>query len=79
MTQTVKNLLAMQETGFQSLGEEDPLEKGVATHSTILAWTEEPGELQSMGSERVKHTERLTLLLPWLCLLLTMWELEVVI
>ena len=52
----VKNLLAMQETLIQSLGQEDPLEKGVATHSSISAWeipwTEEPGKLQSMGSQK---------------------------
>ena len=52
----VKNLPAMQETWVQSLGCEDPLEKGMATHSSILAWripwTEEPGGLQSMGSQR---------------------------
>ena len=59
MTQTVKNLPAMLETRVQSLGWDDPLEKGMATHSSILAWkipwTEEPGGLQSMGSQRVKH------------------------
>ena len=53
MAQTVKNLPAMQETQVQSLGQEDPLEKGMATHSSILAWripwTEEPGGLQSNG------------------------------
>jgi len=53
MAQTVKNLPAIQETWVQSLGQEDPLEKGIATHSSILAWeipwTEEPGGLQSMG------------------------------
>ena len=52
VAQMVKNLLAMPETGVQSLGWEDPLEKGMATHSNILAWeipcTEEPGMLQSM-------------------------------
>jgi len=57
MAQTVKNLPAMQETWVQSLGREDPLEKGMATHASILAWriswTEEPGGLQSMGSQRV--------------------------
>ena len=57
MTQTVKNLSAVQETQVRSLGWEDPLEKGMATHSSILAWripwTEEPGGLQSMGSQRV--------------------------
>ena len=56
MAQTVKNLLAMQETQVQSLGQEDPLEKGTATHSSVLArrfpWTEEPGGLQSMGSQK---------------------------
>ena len=53
MAQTVKNLPAMQETWIESLGWEDPLEKGMATHSNILAWripwTEETGKLQSMG------------------------------
>ena len=56
---TVKNLPAMQETEVQSLSWEDPLEKRMATHSSILAWiipqTEEPGGLQSMGSQRVRH------------------------
>ena len=55
----VKNLPAMQKTWVLSLGQEDPLEKGMATHSSILAWrlprTEEPGRLQSMGSQRVGH------------------------
>ena len=55
----VKNLPAMQETWVQSLGWEDPLEKGMATHSSILAWripwTEEPGGLQSMALQRVGH------------------------
>ena len=59
MVQTVKNLLAMQETMVQSLGGEDPIEKGMATHSSILAWrilwTEEPGRLQSMGLQRIEH------------------------
>ena len=54
-----KNLCALQETWVQSLDQEDPLEKGMATHSSILAysipWTEEPGRLYSMGSQRVKH------------------------
>ena len=53
----VKNLPAMQETWIPSLGREDPLEKGMATHSSILAWrippAEEPGKLQTMGSQRV--------------------------
>ena len=55
----VKNLPAMQKTLVQSLGWEDPLEKRMATHSSILAWrilwTEEPGGLQSMGLQRVGH------------------------
>ena len=65
VAQTVKNLPAMQETRVRSLGWEDPLEKRTATHSSILAWRipwkEEPGGLQSMGSQRV-GTGRLTLL-----------------
>ena len=59
VTQMVKNLPAMQENWAQSLGQEDPLEKGMATHSSILAWripwTDEPGRLQSMGLQRVRH------------------------
>ena len=59
VTQTVKNLPAMKETWVHYLGWENPLEKEVATHSSILAWiipwTEEPGRLQSMGSQRVGH------------------------
>ena len=55
----VKNLPAMQETWVRSLGWEDPLEKGMATHSSVLSWriswTEEPGGLQSMESQRVRH------------------------
>ena len=55
MAQTVKNLPAMWETWVRSLGREDPLDKGMATHSSILAWripwTEEPGGLQSMGPQ----------------------------
>ena len=55
----VKNLPALQETRVQPRGQEDPLEKEMATHSSILAWripwTEEPGRLQSMGSQRVRH------------------------
>ena len=60
VAQVVKNLPAMQETWVWSLGWEDPVEKGMATHSSILAWrspwTEEPGGLQSMGSQRVIHS-----------------------
>ena len=59
MAQIVKNLPAMLETQVQSLGQEDPLEKGMATHSSILTWEipwmEEPGRLQSMGSQRGGH------------------------
>ena len=59
----VKNLLAMQESQVRSLGQEYPLEKGMATHSSILAWripwTEEPGRLQSMGLQRVEHARAL--------------------
>ena len=63
--QMVRNLLAMQETWVWSLGWEDPLEEGMATHSNILTWrilwTEEPNGLQSMGLQRVNTTEWLTL------------------
>ena len=62
VAQTVKNVPAIQErqeTQVRSLGQEDPLEKGMATHSSILAWrfmwTEEPGGLQSLGLQRVGH------------------------
>ena len=59
MARMVKRLPAVQETWVQSLGPEDPLEKEMATHSSILAWripwTEEPGTLQSMGLQRVGH------------------------
>ena len=59
MAQTIKRLPTIQETRVQSLGREDLLEKGMATHSSILAWKiswmEEPGRLQSMGSQRVGH------------------------
>ena len=59
MTQLVKNLLAMQETRVRSPGQEDPLEKEMATHSSTLArripWIEELGRLQSMGLQRVGH------------------------
>ena len=56
MAQTVKNLTVMQETWVRPLSQEDPLEKGITTHSSILAWeipwTEDPGELQSMGPQK---------------------------
>ena len=59
MAQSVENLPAMQETWVSSLGQEDPLEKGMATHSSVLACripqTEEPGGLESMGSQRIRH------------------------
>ena len=59
MVQMIKNLPAMQETWIQSLSWEDPLEKGMATHASILAWripwTEESERVQSLGSQRVRH------------------------
>ena len=59
IAQSVKNLPTIQETWVRFLGREDTLEKGMATYSSILAWgiprTEKPGELQSMGSQRVRH------------------------
>ena len=59
MAQTVKSLPAMWETRVRSLGWGDPLEKDMATHSSVLVWripwTEEPGGLQSLGSQRVGH------------------------
>ena len=59
MAQMEKNLPAMQETRVQSLNQEDPLEEEMATQSSIHAWeipwTEEPGDIQSMGSQRVGH------------------------
>ena len=59
VAQMVKNLPAVWETQLLSLGQEDPLEKGISTHSSVLAWkipwTEEPGGLQSTGLQRVRH------------------------
>ena len=58
VAQMVKNPPAMRETWVRSLGWEDPLEEGMETHSSVLGespWTEEPGRLQSMGSQRVRH------------------------
>ena len=59
MAQMVKRLATMWETRVQSLGQEDPLEKEMATHSSTLVWkipwTEEPGRLQSIGSQRLGH------------------------
>ena len=67
MAQAVKNLPAMQKTWVQSMGQEDPLEKEMAIHSSILTWeipwTEEPGRLRSMGHKELDTTERLLLLL----------------
>ena len=61
MAQTIKNLPAMPDTRVQSLGQENPLEKGIATPSSILAWripwTEAPGGLQSMGGKELDVTE----------------------
>ena len=63
VAQSVKNLLAVQETRVQFLDQEDPLEKEMATHSNILAWkipqTEERGALQSLGSQESDRTEQL--------------------
>ena len=59
MAQTVKHLSTMREIRVRSLGQEDPLEKEMAIHSSTIAWkipwTEEPGRLQSMGLQRVGH------------------------
>ena len=59
MAQVVKRLSTMQETQVRSLGQEDPLEKEMAIHSSTIAWkipwTEEPGRLQSIGSQRIGH------------------------
>ena len=59
VAQRVKRLPTMRETRVRSLSQEDPLEKAMATHSSTLAlkilWTEKPGRLQSMGSQRVRH------------------------
>ena len=59
VAQILKHLPAVQETQVQSLGQDNPLEKEMATHSSILAWkipwSEEPGRLQSMGLQRVRH------------------------
>ena len=67
MAQTAKHLPAMQETQVRSLGQADPLEKEMATHSSTLAWKipwmEEPGRLQSMGSQRVGHDGTTSLIL----------------
>ena len=71
VTQTVKNLSAMWETRVRSLGQEDPLEESMATHSSILAWripwSEEPGRLQSKGSQVVGH-DRATHIFTFKCI-----------
>ena len=68
MAQRVKRLPAMQEAWVQSLGQEDPLEKEMVTHSSTLAWkipwTEKPGRLQSMGLQRVRHGLAISLSFP---------------
>ena len=60
MTQMVKSMPVIQDTQVQFLGQEDPLEKRMATHSSVLPWsipwTEEPGGLQSMGSHGIRHS-----------------------
>ena len=83
MTQAVKNLPATQEMRVRSLSWEDPLKKGMATHSNILAWriprTEEPGGLCSMGSQSVGHnwvTNSVFLELWLFCLYITWWPLS---
>ena len=77
VAETVKNPLAKQETRIQSWSREDPLEKGMATHSSILAWgiprTEEPGELQSIESQRVRHVLTTKQQEPH-CTLLAVWK-----
>ena len=76
MVQRLKRLPAMKETWVRSLGWEDPLEKEMATHSSVLAWripwTEEPGGLQSTGSQRVRHdwVTSLSFFLYYFCILL---------
>ena len=80
MSQTVQNLPAMQETWVRSLGQEDPLEKRMATHSCILdwrtPWTEEPGGLQSKGHKESNTTERLTFFLQKFKLCLYSWNIK---
>ena len=74
----VKNLPAMQETWVQSLGQEDPLKKGMATHSSVLAWRipwiEEPGRLQSMGHKELDTTKQLTLSLSFTLFIFTFFH-----
>ena len=74
----VKNLPAMQETWVQSLGQEDTLEKGMATHSSVLAWRipwiEESGRLQSMGHKELDTAKQLTLLLSFTLFIFTFFH-----
>ena len=69
VAQTVKRLSTMRETRIQSLGQEDPLEKEMATHSSTIAWKipwmEEPGRLQSVGSQTVGHNRATSLHFTW--------------
>ena len=80
VAQMVKNLSSVQETWVQSLGQEDPLEKGMATHSRIfvwrISWTEEPGRLPSMGLQRVGHnwTHFLKVWPKFISNLITLWS-----
>ena len=70
----IKNWSAIQKTWIRFLSQEDPLENGMVNHSSIIAWrlsrTEEPDGLQSMGSQRIRMTEELTLLLTFVCYIL---------
>ena len=80
LAQRLKRLPAMQETWVLSLGRKDPLEKEMATHSSILAWripwTEKPGGLQSTGSQRVGHDWATSLSLGYVGLSCSMWDLS---
>ena len=71
VAQMVKNLPAMQDTWVQSLGQEDPQEKGMATHSSVLTrripWTQGPGRLQSMGLQRIRHDWETNIFISWMC------------
>ena len=80
MAQRLKHLPGMWETQVQSLGQEDPLEKEMATHSSILAWRipwmEEPGTLQSRGSQRVGHDRATSLSVPFKGLKIGMYKIK---
>ena len=81
VAQTVKRLSAMRETCIRFLGQEDPLEKEMATHSSTLAWKipwmKEPGRLQSMGSQRVRHNWVTSLSLFFLSVYLNLWSIVI--